>query len=429
VYNFYLLYAVPLLVVALIYVRRRVGHQSQAASTWDEVIESGLTEPPTLHPQIDLGRCFGSGACVRACPEEAIGIINGKAVLINAAECIGHGACEPACPTKAIRLVFGTYKRGMDIPRVNPEFQTNVPGIFIAGELGGMGLIRKAVQQGRQAIENIAKRKRNAADFDVAIVGAGPAGMAASLAAKKLGLKYVTVEQEDSIGGTTYHYPRNKIVMTAPMDLPIIGLIKVREISKEALMELWHDVVTKAQITVRYNEKMESIDRTGDTFVVKTSKGTYRAGSVLLSLGRRGSPRKLGVPGEDQSKVVYRLIEAEQYRSKHVVVVGGGDSALEAALDIAAEDGTTVILSYRGSAFSRVKAKNRTRLEEAVTQNRLNLMLESQILEIRANDIRIKTSAGEAEFKNDAVLVCAGGELPTPFLKKIGVMVEAQFGL
>jgi thioredoxin reductase/NAD-dependent dihydropyrimidine dehydrogenase PreA subunit len=429
VYNFYLLYAVPLLVVALIYVRRRVGHQSQAASTWDEVVESGLTEPPTLHPQIDLGRCFGSGACVRACPEQAIGIINGKAVLINAAECIGHGACEPACPTKAIRLVFGTYKRGMDIPRVNSEFQTNVPGIFIAGELGGMGLIRKAVQQGRQAIENIAKRKRNAADFDVAIVGAGPAGMAASLAAKKLGLKYVTVEQEDSIGGTTYHYPRNKIVMTAPMDLPIIGLIKVREISKEALMELWHDVVTKAQITVRYNEKMESIDRTGDTFVVKTSKGTYSAGSVLLSLGRRGSPRKLGVPGEDQSKVVYRLIEAEQYRSKHVVVVGGGDSALEAALDIAAEDGTTVILSYRGSAFNRVKAKNRTRLEEAVTQNRLNLMLESQILEIRADDIRIKTSAGEAAFKNDAVLVCAGGELPTPFLKKIGVMVEAQFGL
>jgi thioredoxin reductase len=365
---------------------------------------------------------------VKVCPEEAIGVINGKAVLVNPAVCIGHGACEVACPTKAIRLVFGTEKRGMDIPKVNPDFQTNVPGIFIAGELGGMGLIRKAVEQGRQAIESVSKRKRDAAEFDVAIVGAGPAGLAASLAAKKLGLKYVTVEQEDSIGGTTYHYPRNKIVMTAPMDLPIIGKVKVREISKESLMELWHGVIAKAQIAVRYNEKMESIEREGEVFVVKTSRGTYRAGSVLLSLGRRGTPRKLGVPGEDQAKVVYRLIEAEQYRNKHVMVVGGGDSALEAALDVAAEDGTTVVLSYRGSAFNRVKAKNRTRLEAAVTQNRLKVMLESQIVEIRPADLRIKSGSGEVELRNDAIIVCAGGELPTPFLKKIGVMVEARFG-
>jgi thioredoxin reductase len=316
----------------------------------------------------------------------------------------------------------------MDIPKVNPDFQTNVPGIYIAGELGGMGLIRKSVEQGRQAMDNIAKRKGSGAEYDVVIVGAGPAGISASLAAKSLGLKYVIVDQEDSVGGTTYHYPRNKIVMTAPMDLPIIGKVKVREISKESLMELWQDVLAKAQISVRYNERMEAIDPAGGGFVVKTSRASYQTSSVLLSIGRRGTPRKLGSPGEDQAKVVYRLIEADQYRGKHVIVVGGGDSALEAALDVAAEQGTTVTLSYRGSAFNRVKMKNRKRLDDAVAQNRLNLMLESQVAEIHADSIRIKTGAGEAELKNDAVIVCAGGELPTPFLKKIGVMVEARFG-
>jgi thioredoxin reductase len=236
------------------------------------------------------------------------------------------------------------------------------------------------------------------------------------------------VEQEDSSGGTTYHYPRNKIVMTAPMNLPIIGRIKVREITKESLMELWQGVIAKSQIVIRYNERMEGIKAEGNGFVVSTSKASYSAGSVLLSIGRRGTPRKLGSPGEDQAKVVYRLIEAEQYRSKHVIVVGGGDSALEAALDVSAEPGTTVTLSYRGAAFNRVKIKNRKRLDEAVGNKRLNVALESQIANIGTDRITLRKGKEEFEIPNDAVIVCAGGELPTPFLKKIGVEVEAHFG-
>jgi thioredoxin reductase len=291
-----------------------------------------------------------------------------------------------------------------------------------------MGLIRNAAGQGQKAIEYIIQRPKGNFDFDVVIIGAGPAGIAASLAAKKANLKFVTLEQEDSVGGTTYHYPRNKIVMTAPMELPLIGTIKVKEISKESLMELWLSVLAKEPMPIQYSEKMEDITKEGGGFVVRTSKGNYGTNSILLAIGRRGTPRKLGVQGEDVAKVVYRLIDPEQYRNKHVMVVGGGDSALEAALDIAGERGTTVTLSYRGSAFNRVKARNRTRLDEAVAQNRIKLMLESQLATITAAKVNIKYAGKDLELDNDAIIVCAGGELPTPFLKKIGITVEARFG-
>jgi thioredoxin reductase/ferredoxin len=411
-----------------IYSRKRVVHERQSYTTFDGAVETGMIEPPTLHPEFILSKCFGSGACVKSCPEQAIGIINGKGTLINPAHCIGHGACEVACPTKAIKLVFGTANRGVDIPKVKPNFETNVPGIFIAGELGGMGLIRKAVDQGARAMEYIAKRPKGGGDLDLVIIGAGPAGISASLAAKKQGLKFVTLEQEDSMGGTTYHYPRNKIVMTAPMDLPMIGKIRVREISKEALMELWQGVLAKVPMPIRYNERMEELKQEGKAFLVRTATQTYRAATVLLAIGRRGTPRKLGVPGENQAKVVYRLIEADQYRGKHVVVVGGGDSALEAALDIAAEPGTTVTLSYRGEAFSRVKIKNRERLDEATAKGRLKVALQTQIASIEATSLKIKKGKDVAEIPNDAVIVCAGGDLPTPFLKKVGIQVEAHYG-
>ncbi|MGA8005179.1 MAG: NAD(P)-binding domain-containing protein [Burkholderiales bacterium] len=425
---YYAFYLVPLLLLVAYYARGRSRHQRDAYAMLDEAAESGLTEPPTLHPEFNLAKCFGSGACVKACPEQAIGIINGKGTLVNPAVCIGHGACEPACPMKAIRLVFGTENRGVDIPKVNPNFETNVPGIFIAGELGGMGLIRKATEQGTRSIEYIAKRPRGVAEYDLVIVGAGPAGISASLAASKTGLKFITIEQEDSLGGTTYHYPRNKIVMTAPMNLPLIGKIRVREVSKEALMRLWQDVMAKVPLPIRYNERMEEIRQEGKGFLVRTAKHSYRCGSVLLAIGRRGTPRKLGVPGEDLPKVVYRLIEADQYQGKCVTVVGGGDSALEAALDICDEPGASVVLSYRGAAFNRVKLKNRKRLEEALASERLTLMLESQITAIGKDRIRIRAGKSEREIPNDAVIVCAGGDLPTPFLKKIGVMVETHRG-
>jgi len=426
--EFYLLAGSIILIAIVFHVRSLNKKSTQFKQIHQETVEAGLTEPPSLHPVVDLSVCMGSGACVTSCPEAALGVIKGKALLVSPSHCIGHGACETACPVGAIKLVFGTEKRGMDIPNVTPEFETDVAGLFIAGELGGMGLIRNAVKQGNQSIETIARRPRGKHELDVLIVGAGPSGIAASLAAKHHNLRFATIEQEDSFGGTTYHYPRNKLVMTEPMNLPLVGLIKARELSKEELMDIWNDVVDKADLDIHFSEKMEEIIQESEGFTVKTNKGCYRTTNVLLAIGRRGTPRKLGAKGEDHPKVVYRLIEAEQYRGKHVLVVGGGDSALEAALDVCAQPDTTVTLSYRSEAFSRVKPKNRQRLEQAISAGNIRVEMQSSVEEITPDKVILKTCDNRIELENQAVIVCAGGELPIPMLKKIGIKVEARYG-
>ena len=422
------LYLLPLAGVLIVYLFRRRRAHTVHVTQLRESREAGLTEPVSLHPVIDPNRCIGSRACVSACPESAIGVIHGKAQLVDPGACIGHGACAVSCPMDAIRLVFGTERRGIDIPDVKPNFETNVPGIFIAGELGGMGLIRKAVEQGRQAMDSIRARRGAGQELDAIIVGAGPAGLSAGLGAIQHKLRYVLLEQEGSLGGTVYHYPRNKIAMTAPVKLPMFGKMKFNEVSKEALLDFWQDIVKRANLRIRFNEPMQSIERTGNGFVVKTPRGAYQAKAVLLAVGRRGTPRKLGVPGEEQSKVVYRLVDPAQYRGRRVLVIGGGDSALEAALALSEQHGTKATLSYRGKGFDRVKPKNRERLQQAVDARRLELLLGSQVEHIGARDVALRTESGPRSLPNDAVIVCAGGVLPTDLLKKVGIRFEEKRG-
>ena len=426
--NYLYLYAGIILAIIVLYSRRHVKQVETDKSQLKESIQSGLAEPPSLHPIFDPVRCIGSGSCTTVCPEGAIGIVNGRGVLINAAHCIGHGACLAACPHDAIKLVFGTEKRGIDIPHISPEFETNVPGIFIAGELGGMGLIRKAAEQGRQAVNALRKRTSGNAEYDVVIVGCGPAGLSAGLSCMHHKLKYKLIEQEDSLGGCVYHYPRNKIAMTAPVVLDIIGTVKFGEVQKEKLLEFWNGVVEKTGLEIGFRERMEGIEKSGDGFVVKTNKGGYVTKSVLLTMGRRGTPRKLDVPGEETHKVVYRLIDPEQYKGQAVVVVGGGDSALEAAIAISDQPDTDVILSYRSAAFSRVKQKNRMLLEQGEKAGRIKVMLNSGVKEIFDKEIVIESGGEKQTYKNDAVIVCAGGLLPTPLLQKIGIKFETKFG-
>jgi thioredoxin reductase/Pyruvate/2-oxoacid:ferredoxin oxidoreductase delta subunit len=424
------IYGGALLITFLIYQWHRIRTDRQNEAKIQANKEAGMVEPASLHPIFNDSRCIGCAACITACPEgKVIGLVDMKARLIDPSHCIGHGACKTACPLDAITLVFGSETRGVDIPMVQPNFETNVPGIFIAGELGGMGLIRNAITQGRQALDNIRKLDGigKGDGLDILIVGAGPAGFSASLGAMQHKLRYKTLEQ-DSFGGTVFQFPRGKIVMTAPVELPIVGQIKLKETTKEHLLGMWQDIEKKTQVQINYMERVEAITPDGNGFVVKSNRDTYKTRSVLLAIGRRGTPRKLGVPGEDQPKVVYRLIDPAQYQNMHVLVVGGGDSAIEAATTISDEPGTTVTLSYRSEAFSRVKEKNRQRVKECEESGRLKVMLKSQIQRIDPDKVVIKWEEEVLELPNEAVIICAGGILPTGFLKEIGIQVDTKFG-
>jgi len=428
-----LTYLLPALAIIFTYgyVQKRLHRQS--AAVLEAAHATGMTEPPAIHPVIDPNICIGCKACINACPEmpghQVLGMIRGKAVLVAPSDCIGHGACRTACPVGAITLVFGTERRGMDIPEVGPDFQTNVPGIYIAGELGGMGLIRNAIEQGRQAINYIASTlppgKRTA--VDVVIVGVGPAGFSASLAAMEKKLSFVTIEQ-DSFGGMVSHYPRGKLVMAGTAHLPLVGKVNFGNTSKEELLAYWQKVQRDTGVPISFKERVMAVTRDGTFFRVKTSNREILTRTVLLAIGRRGTPRQLGVPGEDLTKVTYKLIEPEQYQNRQVLVVGGGDSALEAATTISQVPGTRVAISYRSEAFSRAKPANRERLRAAAEAGKVQVLMRSEVLGIERDKVLLRLVEDEVALENDAVIISAGGVLPTAFLNSIGVKVETKYG-
>lgn len=427
----YIVASVFSLIVVLLYLKAISKTTRVNLEKLKQAKEDGLFEPVSLHPVVDVNSCIRTGACISACPEEDIlGIINGKATVINASVCIGHGACFQACPTEAISLYIGTEKRGVDLPHVKQNFETNVDGIFIAGELGGMGLIKNAVEQGKQAVENIAKTlvKNANNDFDLVIVGAGPAGISAALTAKKLGIKSLILEQ-DSLGGTVFTFPRSKVIMTSPMELSLYGKLKLYETSKAELLNLWQEVLSKNNIKISENSKVDTIkgDGEGGHQVILSGGKTYKSSRVLLAIGRRGTPRKLNIEGENLEKVAYRLLEPENFSGKHIVIVGGGDSAIEAAISLC--DNNFVTLSYRGENFNRLKAKNKTSLNNKIDEGKINTIYSSNLIKINTDSVSMTIASGETlNIMNDLVFIFAGGELPTEFLKKCGIEINTKFG-
>jgi thioredoxin reductase/Pyruvate/2-oxoacid:ferredoxin oxidoreductase delta subunit len=425
-----LVYALPLAASIAIYLGCRSHTDRSTARALARAREEGLTTPTSLHPWIDLSRCLGCAMCANVCPEKGVlGVSSGKALLIEAANCVGHGACKDACPTDAIRLVLGTSEQGVEVPVLTPTFETSTPGIFVAGELGGIGLIRNAIAQGRQVIEAVRRLDGigRGEELDVVIVGAGPAGFAATLAAHEAGLRYRTLEQ-DCLGGTVARFPRRKLVLTAPVELPIVGAVHLRETSREALLELWQNTERETGIQICYQEKVSAIALSAAGFVVSSSGGEHRCRAVVLALGRRGSPRKLGAEGEALAKVIYQLEDPADYRGQRVLVVGAGDSAVEAAISISDEPGSDVTLSCRGDGFSRAKPRNRQKIEQYERAGRVRVLRKSQVERVDEASVSVCSPDGHEHFGNDAVLVCIGGELPTGFLHAIGLKTEMCYG-
>lgn len=414
------------------YVYKQRRESKEVEVRIEEAKEAGRFEPVSLYPVMDDTACLSCGACAKACLiGDVIGYKKGKAVVVNATHCIGCGGCFRACPQEGITLWLGTEKRGVDLPQVSTTFETNVTGIYIAGELGGMGLISNAVRQGEVAVSNIAaslKKSEVVADYDLIIVGAGPAGISASLEAKRLNLKTLTVEH-GSLGGTVFTYPRSKIVMTSPMNLPLYGKVKLTITNKMQLLDLWHDVLTKNKITIHDRCTVKSIVKKGEVFSVDTAQGEhFTTKKVLLAIGRGGTPRKLDIPGEESEKVTYRLLEPDEIIGKKIVVVGGGGAAVEAALLLMKNNSVTI--SFRGEVFSRVNLTLSNKLKAAIEAGQLTVLYKTNVVAIEPDAVKyvhVDTGLSD-EIENELVYIFVGGELPTQLLRDMGIDITTTHG-
>ncbi|MDX1438552.1 MAG: NAD(P)/FAD-dependent oxidoreductase, partial [Rubricoccaceae bacterium] len=260
-------------------------------------------------------------------------------------------------------------------------------------------------------------------------IGAGPAGLSATINAKAHGLNTVTLEKEPDLGGTVRHYPRRKLVMTRPFEVPEYGKVDFTEVQKEDLISTWQDMVDKTGISVNVGESVVAVEREEDGFTVQTNNESYSTRRVILAIGRRGTPRKLGIPGEERSGVYYSLMEPEHFAGRKLLIVGGGDSAVEAALMLADQPGTTVHLSYRKEALSRIKQGNHERFEAAVTAGKIKPLWSTNLTRIEPDSVFYTDGENtEHQLPNNDVFIFIGGELPTKFLQSCGIEMDTHFG-
>lgn len=385
--------------------------------------------PPRALIRSDL--CVGCGACVSACPEVGALTMRGKLAVVDPDRCQGHGECTSACPLGAISIGRGTATNRVVVPEVDANFETSVPGLYIVGELGGRALIKNAVNEGRVAAEHIVKmaaRRRasgRAGIADVVIVGSGPSGLSAGLVAHKADIDYRMLEQ-GTLAETVRKYPRHKVLFAEPLTMPLYGDLWVSDASKESLLAVWERVIARTGLRVNAGQRVQEITREDGHFVVRTADATHAARAVILALGRRGTPRRLGVAGEELPNVFYDVAEMADFAGRRVLVVGGGDSAIESALGLANQTGTTVTLSYRGHELARLKDRNRERVASAIHTGRVTALLRSQVREIRPDVVVLDVEGSSRIVPCDDVIVRIGGEPATALLERLGVRMVTK---
>lgn len=429
--------AIGVMALVIFFSLRNTKKESEKAKrVLEDSVASGQNLPPSLHPIIDPTECIGCGACVDACPEKSIlGLIYGRASLIQASSCVGHGACKSACPAVAVTLVLGTQSHGVTIPNLDSKYQTTVEGLHVAGELGGMGLIRNATRQGMLAVRYMSEKllerppETPSSVYDLLVVGFGPAGISASLAAKELGVSCIAVEQGEEFGGAIASFPRKKLVMGTDVIFPVYGRIKARTMKKEELLDTLKDAVDKHDLPVQYGFQVSSINyNEGGWFHVGNGETEICARRVLLAIGRRGSPRTLDVPGEELNKVAYSLRGPEEYAGDKCLIVGGGDSALEAACMLSEMPNTEVTLCYRRERLWRAKKPNIEKTMRCAEEGKIKLIMEASPTEITPTTVRLDVKGEEVEIANDSVFVFIGGKLPIGFLEASGVEMRTVYG-
>jgi thioredoxin reductase (NADPH) len=400
----------------------------------DELSEAkriGTDEPLSQHPHIDPHRCIGCACCVRACPEGVLALVEGTSRLIHASQCVGHAYCEQVCPVGAIVVGLGDIRSRPDVPILDENLESSLPGVFIAGELGGMALVRHGINQGTQAIDEIARRIRSTAGglapkapLDVLIVGCGPAGIAATLRARQLGLSHVTIDRE-GLGGAVRKYPHNKMTMTQPVDLPLHGRLRRKKYRKQELLELWEGLFDRLGITVRREEWLNVKALPDGALESTTSQEKIVSRYVVLALGRRSTPRRLGVPGEEYPHVFYHLDDPAAYTNQALLVIGGGDSAAEAAIALAQGSGNRVAMSYRRPEFFRMRRRNLRSLERLRQEGRLDVILDSEIRRIERDHVILTVRRNGTEIEKQlpasAVFILIGGDPPFEMLRRLGI--------